>query len=68
MDGVARDLGGGVLGEGVVVVVHEVVVVVKSEAEETEVGDGAGSRAESDMEEMDVGDARASRSVGAGAD
>ena len=44
--GVARGLGGGVPGEGVVVEVDEVVVVVQvvdSEAEETDVGDaGAG--------------------------
>ena len=45
MDGVARGLGGGVLGEGVVAEVDEVVVVVEvveSEAEETDVGDGGG--------------------------
>ena len=45
----ARDLGRGVLDEGVVVEVDEVVVmveVVASEADETDVGDKGGSRPE----------------------
>ena len=46
LGGVPRGLGAGVLDEGVVVVVDEVVVVVEvveSEAEERAVGDGGGS-------------------------
>ena len=59
VDGVARGLGGGVLDEGVVVVVDKVVVlveVVESEAEEIDVGDGGASRVESEVEKTDVGD------------
>ena len=46
LGGVPRGLGGGVLDEDVVVMVHEVVVVlevVESEAEERAVGHGGGS-------------------------
>ena len=48
LGGFPRGLGGGVLDEDVVVVADKVVVVVEivdSEAEETDVGDGVGSRA-----------------------
>ena len=69
MDGVARGLGDGVLDEGVVVGVDEVVVVVEvvqSAAEETHVRDAGGSHPESEAEEIDVGDGGGSRTAGPG--
>ena len=65
----ARGLGGGVLDEDVVVEVDEVVVVVEvveSEAEETDVGDGGGSRVELEVEGTDMAHPGGSRMAGAG--
>ena len=69
LDGVARGWGGGVLDEGVAVEVHEVVVaveVIKSEAEETNTGEGGESRVESEVVETDVGDGGRSWTARAG--
>ena len=58
------------LNEDVVLEVDEVVVVLEvmeSEQEETDVGDGGGSRLEPEVEGTDVADGKGSRTAGAGA-
>ena len=69
LDGVARGFWCGVLVGGVVVEIDEVVVVVEvveSDAEETDVGGGWGSRVESEVEQTDVGDGGGSQTAAAG--